>query len=247
MFFPFRDHNPSRRTPYVTWALIATNVLVFLGTWPLFSDPGALMGFFGDWAMIPSEVTGQGEYHTMLTSMFLHGGFGHLAGNMLFLYIYGDNIEDELGPFWFLLFYLTSGFAAAFAHLATNFGSNVPTVGASGAIAGVMGAYLLMYPKARVDVLLFLVIFIRVFTVPAWLLLGFWMVSQMFSGFTTPTGGGGVAYWAHIGGFVAGIVLIFPIWSAKGGPNFWRRTAFHPDHEPTFSSRTTSIPVIRRR
>ncbi|MEM9715340.1 MAG: rhomboid family intramembrane serine protease, partial [Pseudomonadota bacterium] len=141
MLFPFRDHNPSRNTPYVTWALIAINVLVFLGTWPLFNDGQALASFFGAWAMIPSEVTGQGEYYTLLTSMFLHGGIMHLVGNMLFLYIYGDNIEDQLGPVRFLLFYLAAGFAAAFAHLFTNLGSDIPTVGASGAIAGVMGGY----------------------------------------------------------------------------------------------------------
>lgn len=247
MLFPFRDHNPSRNTPYVTWALIALNVLIFIGTWPLFTDERALMSFFGDWAMIPAEVSGQGEYYTMLTSMFLHGGVMHLVGNMLFLYIYGDNIEDQMGPIPYLLFYLACGFAAAFAHLITNAGSNVPTVGASGAIAGVMGAYILLFPKAKIDILFFLVIFIRVFTLPAFLVLGFWMVSQFISGFSTPTGGGGVAYWAHIGGFVAGVALIFPLWSRLGGPAFWQRTHFHPDHEPTFTTRTTSIPTIRRR
>ncbi|MEM0977719.1 MAG: rhomboid family intramembrane serine protease [Pseudomonadota bacterium] len=230
----------------MTWSLIALNVIIFLATWPLFNDERALMSFFGEWAMIPIEVTSEGEYHTMLTSMFLHGGAMHLFGNMLFLYLYGDNVEDLLGPVRFLMFYLASGFAAAFAHLLTNVGSPVPTVGASGAIAGVMGAYLLLFPKAKIDVLFFIVIFIRIFTLPAWVILGFWMVTQVFSGFTVATGGGGVAYWAHIGGFVAGLALIFPVWAARGGPRFWERTGYHPDHRPTFTTRTTTVPVVRR-
>jgi len=247
MFFPFRDHNPSRNTPYVTWALIAINVVVFLGTWPLFNDEQALMSFFGAWAMIPVEVTGEAEYYTMFTSMFLHGGIMHLVGNMLFLYIYGDNIEDQLGPVRFLLFYIACGLLAALAHLITNVGSPVPTVGASGAIAGVMGAYIVMYPKAKIDILLFIVVFFRIFTLPAWVVLGIWMALQLFNGFAVPTGGGGVAYWAHIGGFLAGLALIFPTWSRLGGPAFWERTHFHPDHKPTFETRTSTVPVIRRR
>lgn len=245
--FPFRDHNPSRNTPYVTWGLIAVNILVFLLYAPLLGDDMKLAQFFDEWAMVPREITTVGEYHTLLTSMFLHGGFMHLAGNMLFLWIYGDNIEDQLGPYKFLMFYLAAGFGADAFHIFADPDSPIPTVGASGAIAGVMGAYLLMFPKAKIDILLILIVIFRVFTLPAFVVLGFWMAMQIFGGFSTPADGGGVAYWAHIGGFLVGAALILPLWLSKGGPAFWQKTHYHPPHKETFTTRTTNIPVVRRR
>src|SRR6056297_1442232 len=149
--FPIRDHNPSGGTPYVTYALIAANIGIFLAYWPLFSEPWALNRFFFDWAMVPARVAQEGNWHTVATSMFLHGGVMHLAGNMLFLWIFGDNMEDEMGHAGFLLFYLASGIGAALAQVLAAPYSQVPTVGASGAIAGVMGGYLLLFPKAKVD------------------------------------------------------------------------------------------------
>ena len=246
--FPLRDHNPSGVTPYVTYALIASNVLVFLGYFSLFQDERALSNFFSTWAMVPDEVSRGEESYTLLTSMFLHGGLMHLGGNMLFLWIFGDNLEDAMGHVGFLLFYLASGLLAGFAHLISEPGSMVPTVGASGAIAGVMGGYLLLYPKARIDILLILVIIFRIFPVPAWVMLGIWFAIQLFSGITTAATGGGVAYWAHAGGFVVGLLLTVPVWLRLGGPAYWTRTDMHPPHpEAEYKIGRSSIPTINRR
>ncbi|SDG47604.1 rhomboid family intramembrane serine protease [Alloyangia pacifica] len=228
--FPIRDHNPSGRTPYVTYALIIANTVIFLGYWSLFSDPRALDAFFERWALFPSHISEGYGYTGILTSMFLHGGFMHLFGNMLFLFIFGDNIEDMLGHLRYLLFYLASGVAAALLQYVADPGSAVPTVGASGAIAGVMGAYLLLFPKARVDILIILIIIFKVLPIPAWLLLAVWFGMQIFSGIGSAGAEGGVAYWAHVGGFVAGLVMIAPVWLARGGPAFWNRTHGVPPH-----------------
>ena len=244
--FPIRDHNPSSKTPYVTYGLMAVNILVFLSYFSLFGNPPALQRFFFDWALIPAAVSQGALLHGVVTSMFLHGGLMHLGGNMLFLYIFGDNLEDQLGHAKFLGFYLLSGLAAAGAQVAADPGSVVPMVGASGAIAGVMGGYLLLYPKARVDVLLIIFFFIRVIALPAWLMLGIWFALQLFSGLGSTTEGGGVAYWAHAGGFVAGLALILPAWLARGGPAFWDRTHGHPPH-PEARYRRTPVPTVRRR
>ncbi|MBV2360046.1 rhomboid family intramembrane serine protease [Thalassococcus sp. CAU 1522] len=245
--FPIRDHNPSGRVPYVTYALIAANVVVFLSYWALFSNPRALNGFFAEYALIPALVSQGDGYAGFLTSMFLHGGLMHIAGNMLFLFIFGDNIEDEMGHAGFALFYLASGLAAGAVHYLSEPFSPVPTVGASGAIAGVMGGYLLMFPKARVDVLIILVVIFRVLPIPAWIMLGLWFGMQLFGGFGTPAGQGGVAYWAHAGGFVAGLVLALPVWLRKGGPAFWARTEGHPPHpEARYTLQRSRIPRIRR-
>ena len=218
--FPIRDHNPSLGTPYVVYALIAANILVFLVQLPYMADERALAGFWGDRALYPAAVTRYGDYTGIFTSMFLHAGIMHIAGNMLFLWIFGDNLEDQMGHVGFLLFYLASGIAAALAHIAAAPDSVVPTVGASGAIAGVMGGYILMFPRARVDVAVIIVIIIRVFTLPAWVMLGIWFALQVFGGVGTPVEGGGVAYWAHAGGFLAGVVLAAPLWLRRGGPGF---------------------------
>lgn len=246
--FPIRDHNPSGRTPYVTYALIVINVLVFISYWPLFADDNALNRLFFNWAMVPAIISDGGHYHTFLTSMFMHGGLMHIAGNMLFLWIFGDNLEDEMGHLPYLAFYLLSGLAAGFAHYISNTYSPVPTVGASGAIAGVMGGYLLLFPKARVDIILILIIFIRIFPVPAWVMLGLWFGMQIFSGVTVDASMGGVAYWAHAGGFVVGIVLALPVFLRRGGTEFWQRNQGHPPHpEADYSLGHSRIPVIKRR
>ncbi len=246
--FPIRDHNPSEKTPFVTYALIAANVLVFLGYWPLFSDERALIRFFFDWALIPENVADGRNLHGLFTSMFLHGGFLHLAGNMLFLWIFGDNLEEDLGHVGFLLFYLASGIGAGLVHVVAAPWSVVPTVGASGAIAGVMGGYLLMYPKAKVDVLFIFIVFFRIFPIPAWVMLGIWFALQLLNGVGADASVGGVAYWAHAGGFVVGFLLVIPAWMRRGATSFWQRTHGHPDHpEAKYRLGRSSVPVVRRR
>ena len=164
---PIRDHNPSGKTPYVTYVLIALNSLVFLGYAELLGNHAALAALFDRWALFPARLREGQDLHGLLTSMFLHGGWMHLLGNMLFLYIFGDNLEDEMGHSRYLLFYLASGIAAGLIQAASDPFSSIPTVGASGAIAGIMGGYLLLYPKAKVDVLFIFVIFFRIFSIPA--------------------------------------------------------------------------------
>ena len=245
---PIRDHNPSQQTPWITYALIAVNVAIFLSYWGLFSNPRAITLFFLDWGMVPVLVTEQGTWGTMLTSMFLHGSIMHLLGNMLFLWIFGDNLEEEMGHIRYLLFYLASGLGAGLAHYYTAPLSEVPTVGASGAIAGVMGGYLLLFPKAQVDILIFIVFIIKVIPVPAWLMLALWFAMQIFGGFGADPMTGGVAYWAHAGGFVVGAILTLPIFLRRGGARFWERTDGHPPHpEAEYSYQRTHIPRVRRR
>ena len=245
--FPIRDHNPSGRTPYVVYALIAINVLVFLGYVGILGDQRALSRFFFDWALIPARVEAGSGYYTYITSMFLHGSFMHIAGNMLFLWIFGDNLEDEMGHGGFLLFYLAAGIGAGLIHVATSQGSVVPTVGASGAIAGVMGGYLLLFPKARVDILLILIIIFRIIPVPAWIVLAVWFGLQFVGSVGSDPNTGGVAYWAHTGGFLAGFLLTIPVWISRGGPAFWNRTHGHPDHpEARYPMGPSRIPKVPR-
>ena len=245
MLFPFRDHNPSERTPYVTWAILIANIAIFAGYFAMFSgDERMLAQFFYQWGLVPADAS----LTTFVTSMFLHGGLMHLGGNLLFLWVYGDNLEDQMGHLGFLLFYLISGFAAAGAQYMADPSSTVPMVGASGAIAGVMGGYLLLFPKARVDVLVFLVIFLRIIPIPAWIVLGAWFGMQLLQGSMTPTEGGGVAYWAHAGGFVAGLLMAIPLWQKRGGVVFWRRTHGHPPHpEAQYRTVRTGVPQVGRR
>jgi membrane associated rhomboid family serine protease len=244
--FPIRDHNPSGRTPFVTLALIAINVIVFLAYFTTIGE-FQLGRFFMTWGMIPARITAGEGLETLVTHMFLHGGWMHIIGNMLFLWIFGDNLEEQMGHFGFLLFYLASGFAAAGLQFMADPGSGVPMVGASGAIAGVMGGYLLLFPKARVDVLLIFIIFFRVFSLRAWIVLGLWLGLQVFSGLATPTEGGGVAYWAHVGGFVGGLLLTIPVWTRRGGSAYWQQTDGHPPHpEANYPMQKSRIPRVGR-
>ena len=245
--FPIRDHNPSGRTPYVTYGLIVANIGIFISYWSLFGHPRALNAFFYDWALIPALVSEGTGLAGLATSMFLHGGMMHLAGNMLFLFIFGDNIEDELGHGRFLGFYLVCGVISAVVHYLSAPMSPVPTVGASGAIAGVMGGYLLLFPKARVDIFIFLLVFFKILPVPAWIMLAVWFAMQLFGGVGTPAGGSGGAYWAHLGGFAAGMLLILPHWLRRGGPAYWSRTHGNPPHPPQRPPELTRVPKTGRR
>jgi len=210
--FPIRDHNPSGATPHVTWALIALNVAVFLWTRTLPSE--IAQNYFNfEWGMIPARLSmGQG-WETVFTAMFLHGGWLHLGSNMLFLWIFGDNMEAAMGRVRFLGFYLASGVIAAAAEYGMGPLSRSPVIGASGAIAGVLGGYLLLFPKARVDVIFIFIIFFKIFPLPAWSVLGFWIVLQVYSGATGQNDG--VAYWEHIGGFAGGLLLSVPLWRRR--------------------------------
>ena len=215
---PLRDTIPSSRFPIVTVGIIGVNVLVFLLEINL--GPVGLEQFFQTWGIVPLRFThprfkSGGNYLTLLSSMFMHGGWMHIIGNMWSLWIFGDNVEDRMGRGSFLLFYLLSGLAAGAVHIVTNPGSTVPTVGASGAIAGVMGAYLLLFPHSSVVTMVPIFFFLQVVEVPAILFLGFWFLSQLFSGTlalaVAGTQAGGVAWWAHIGGFVVGFLWAVPL------------------------------------
>jgi membrane associated rhomboid family serine protease len=234
--FPLKDDIPSRTFPFVTVLIVALNVLAFLYQVSLgIGSPGAARAaqeFIEEFGLIPCRLTGAcvdpvaglpSPYVTILSSMFLHGGLLHVGGNMLYLWIFGDNVEDTLGHFRFIIFYLLSGLAAALAQTAIAPSSMIPMIGASGAVAGVLGAYLVLFPHARILTLLIIGFFVRLVYIPAVVVLGFWAVVQFFSGFMTlgvATGGapgGGVAFWAHVGGFVAGIVLLFVL-RPRGDP-----------------------------
>ncbi|SFA85226.1 Membrane associated serine protease, rhomboid family [Poseidonocella pacifica] len=246
--FPIRDHNPSSRTPWVTYALIAANIVVFLANWQLFETPRALDEFYAAFAVIPARVSYGEGVETLVTSMFLHGGVMHLLGNMLFLYIFGDNLEDEMGHLPFALFYVACGVGAGLVHVVSAPGSIVPTIGASGAIAGVMGGYLLLFPRARVDILIILIIIFRVVPIPAWLMLALWFGMQFVGGLGSDPMAGGVAYWAHAGGFVIGILLTLPLWVRLGGPRYWSLTDGHPPHpDSRYRSAWSDVPIVRRK
>lgn len=213
---PLWDDAPRQTTPFITWVLIAANAGIFLYQFSLgLESYGVQEAFISSYAVVPSRVSGAilGDapladgFTPVLTSMFLHAGWMHLIGNMWFLWIFGDNVEDELGHFVFLLFFLGCGIVAAIAQFLADPGSSVPIVGASGAIAGVMGAYLIRFPRARVTVLLPLIIIWTKVRLPAFLMLTYWLGIQILSG-TGGASSGGVAWWAHIGGFVAGVALI---------------------------------------
>ncbi|ABW27528.1 rhomboid family intramembrane serine protease [Acaryochloris marina] len=218
---PLRDENPTQITPYVTYGLIVLNVLIF--GYELSLSPGQLSLFMQHWAVVPIELTASfggfsavdaGEWGTLITSQFLHGGFLHVAGNMLYLWIFGNNVEEQLGRIRFLLFYLACGALAVLTQWFFNPLSVVPSLGASGAIAGVMGAYIFRFPQVRILTLVPLGIYLTTFRIPAILYLGFWFLQQAFYGVasldapvTVGMEAGGIAYWAHAGGFVFGAIL----------------------------------------
>jgi membrane associated rhomboid family serine protease len=210
--FPIGDDDSSRRTvPLVTYALIALNVLFF------FVEQSGGDAFIVRWAFVPRRFSANpaGDFPTLFTSMFMHAGWLHLGGNMLYLWIFGDNVEDRFGHIGFIVFYLLCGLAASFAQLAFSLGSSVPNLGASGAIAGVLGAYILLFPQGRVRVLQGQ----QVVQMPALIVIGFWILLQFFSGIgsiSNTAESGGVAYMAHIGGFVAGLVLTFLFRGGRG-------------------------------
>jgi len=226
--FPIRDDNPQLLTPYGTYAIIVLNALVWVFVQGL-GDPSTVAASVCTLGLIPGELlqlvspgtrvaVGPGmacvlgsdpNWLTPFTSMFLHGGWMHIIGNMWFLWVFGDNVEDAMGSVRFLVFYVLCGLAAAALQIAAGPGSEVPMVGASGAIGGVMGAYVLLYPRVRVHLLIILIVYVTTISVPAVFMLGYWFLLQLLSGLAAPPGaGGGVAFWAHVGGFVAGALLV---------------------------------------
>ncbi|MGZ8392128.1 MAG: rhomboid family intramembrane serine protease [Gemmatimonadales bacterium] len=226
--FPYRDDNPTLHTPFVTLILIGINVAVWvlaqgMGAEPLLSRsvcelgliPGEFLGLLPVGTTVPMGphtvcVMGNEQtWFTPLTSMFLHGGWFHLIGNMWFLWIFGNNVEDSMGHIRYLFFYVLCGLAAAAAQTVMHPSSAIPMVGASGAISGVMGAYIVLYPKVRIHMLVVLVIFVTRIVVPAYLMLAYWFLLQLLGGGLTSGSEGGVAFWAHAGGFIAGALLIY--------------------------------------
>jgi len=219
---PLRDSQPSYSTPFVTAGLIGANVLVFL--YQLTLDSYTLNHLVAAYGVVPARL----ELSTLVTSMFLHGGWLHLIGNMWFLWIYGDNVEDILGPAKYLLFYLACGVAAALVHVAFNPESRIPTIGASGAIAGVMGAYMVKFPHSRIVTLVPVFFFLTLIEIPASIILVYWFVIQIFSGvgslaYSTASQGG-VAWFAHAGGFLAGMLLVGAL---RPRPRYRRREDLH--------------------
>lgn len=222
---PLIDDVPTRRVPYLTWTFIVLNVVIFLWQLALPAEaeraliyalgvvPATLLGD----AALPPEIQLVPPWASILTSQFLHGSLLHLGGNMLYLWIFGNNVEDAMGPARFVVFYLLCGAAAALIQSFTAPDSTIPMIGASGAIAGILGAYILLHPHANVRMLLVILLFIRIVSVPAVLVLGLWFAMQFFAGWMTPATDdqGGVAYWAHAGGFIIGMGLI-PIFKERG-------------------------------
>ncbi len=221
--FPLKDDNPTRSTPVITIGLIILNALGYayqVSLWGGGPDgEHAFQLFLNEFGLVPCRLTGAcraaldlpSPTLTIFTSMFMHGGLVHIGGNMLYLWIFGNNVEDVLGHGRYLLFYLASGVAAALAQTAIGPSSTVPMVGASGAVSGVLGAYLLLFPHAHVTTLIILGFFFRLVQIPAVIVLGFWIVLQVLNGLGSFGASGGVAFFAHIGGFVAGMALLFAL------------------------------------
>ena len=259
---PLYDDNPIGRPPVVTFALIGMCIGAFL--WQLGQDPEIVAYQFG---MVPAVVFGYREltpelgiippWATLVTSMFLHGGWFHLGGNMLFLWIFGNNVEDLLGRARFVVLYLGSGVAAALIQALAATHSQVPMIGASGAIAGVLGAYLVTYPRANVHCFVWIVIFFWIVTVPAWILLGLWFAMQLISGLEASPAAPGVAFWAHVGGFGTGIILFLllrprgvellqpqrsPVWATAPPGALVGRHTFHRGSVPDAGRRYPRSP-----
>lgn len=235
---PIRDHNPTQHRPVVTRWLIGLNIAVYLLT---LAQPGLALQL----ALYPREVMAGQIGPGLLSHMFVHAGLLHLGGNLLFLWIFGDNIEDRFGHPGFLAFYLACGLVAAGAHIIARPGSSVPMVGASGAIAGVMGSYLLLFPRVRVDVIAIFGIILTRFALPAWLVLLIWAGMQLLLAGAV-TGEGGVAYGAHIGGFIAGLVLSMPLWLRQRRPRRPGQQGNQGDPRRRDGMARTRIPPVRR-
>ena len=212
--FPIKDDNPTESRPYVTCALIGLNILIFF--YQIGLEENIRTSLIFEYGFKPSQLFSnensmnlkQSSLLTIFTSMFLHGGLFHLLGNMLFLWIYGNNVEDSMGHIKFLIFYLLCGLAASLLQAIVSFDSSIPMIGASGAVSGVLSAYFLLYPKARVLTLVVLLIFITFIRIPAGLLIGFWFLSQIINAYFNDPNSPGVAWYAHIGGFLMGLLLI---------------------------------------
>ncbi len=214
--FPLSDDNPRDSTPVVTWGIIGLCILVYL--WQLSLGPAGQVAYYG-YGLVPARLTGIAQlpagvasvpaWATILTSMFMHGGLLHIGGNMLYLWIFGDNVEDSMGHARFLVFYLVCGAIAALTQTFIAPGSEVPVIGASGAIAGVLGAYIVLSPRATVRTLIFLGFFFWIVRIPAIYVLGIWFLLQFLTAAGSTAGEGGVAVWAHVGGFIAGVILVF--------------------------------------
>ncbi len=226
MFLPLKDYNPTQRRPWVTQVLIAANV----GVWILELSQGAGLGeFLHQWGAIPQKILHSpfpsAVDLTLVSSLFLHGGWAHISFNMLFLWIFGNNVEDFLGRTRYLVFYLGSGVLGSLLHIVLSPNSTIPTVGASGAISGALGAYLVLYPQARVRCLLFLGFFVQIIDVPAILLISVWTVLQFLGGFAglfADTNLSGVAYWAHVGGFLTGWICLRFVYRDRRQHDLWR-------------------------
>ena len=212
--FPIKDDNPTESRPYVTCALIGLNILIFF--YQIGLEENIRTSLIFEYGFKPSQLFSnansmnlkQSSLLTIFTSMFLHGGLFHLLGNMLFLWIYGNNVEDSMGHIKFLIFYLLCGLAASLLQAIVSFDSSIPMIGASGAVSGVLSAYFLLYPKARVLTLVVLLIFITFIRIPAGLLIGFWFLSQIINAYFNDPNSPGVAWYAHVGGFLMGLLLI---------------------------------------
>lgn len=223
-FLPYKDDNPTRSTPIVNWFLILMNMWVFFA-WQFPLDQNQQAAYFSSFGFIPATFFGQffypsvegilWEWYSVVTSMFSHGGLAHLFGNMLFLYLYGDNLEDAMGRIRYLIFYLGCGLLAALAQAFLNPASQIPMVGASGAISGVIGGYLLLYPRANIRVFYWMFLFLGTMMVPAYLVLGIWLLEQVLLFPESMKNAGGVAIAAHLGGFAGGFILT-PLFKQKG-------------------------------
>jgi len=219
---PLRDDIRSEKRPYVAWTLMATCVGFFVyQALSEFRNPEAGDALIRAYGLTPRQVVSGRQLWTLFTCMFLHGGFFHLAGNMLYLWIFGDNVEDRFGRPLYLLLYVLSGLFGSVLHILVAPGSHIPTIGASGAISGVMGAYFILFPRARVLTLVPIFFFIRMFYLPAFVLLGFWILMQVLYGCSSVAGGSGVAYFAHIGGFVVGVLLALLVRRTRGREAVW--------------------------
>lgn len=244
--FPLRDTIPRVHTPWAVWCILAANLAIFL--WQQTLTPGETLRLFHFMGVVPARFAHPdwaltsgyppGGFIAFVAHMFLHGGWGHFLVNMWTLWIFGDNIEDVMGPVRFTIFYLTCGLAALLTHMVFSASSTVPVVGASGAIAGVLGGYFLLYPHARVTTLVPLLFIPLIFDLPAVVYLGIWFVTQLLSGLSSlGSDGAGIAWWAHLGGFVAGFVLL-PLFRQKGRcyychfPEGWGRGVIRAPHDP---------------